>query len=111
MHKALKHNYILEFIHSEIIDREREKEGWVPGLYILLELAVGGDLFDKIGESCGTFTSRIRLTISARCGSPGGLGQVLLCSAFFRNSAYPRASTMQQAHSLGIRPPKGHCPS
>ncbi|KAK1923636.1 kinase-like domain-containing protein [Papiliotrema laurentii] len=53
VHKALKHNYILEFIHSEIIDREREKEGWVPGLYILLELAVGGDLFDKIAPDVG----------------------------------------------------------
>ena len=49
MHKALKHSYILEFLHSEIVDRDREREGYVPGLYILLELAVGGDLFDKIG--------------------------------------------------------------
>jgi serine/threonine-protein kinase Chk1 len=51
VHKALKSDYILEFIHSEIIDREKEREGWVPGLYILLELALGGDLFDKIGMS------------------------------------------------------------
>lgn len=50
VHKSLKHNYILEFLHSEVIDREKEREGWVPGLYMLLELAVGGDLFDKIGE-------------------------------------------------------------
>ena len=49
VHKALKHSYILEFLHSEIVDRDREREGYVPGLYILLELAVGGDLFDKIG--------------------------------------------------------------
>jgi serine/threonine-protein kinase Chk1 len=51
VHKSLKHNYILEFLHSEVIDREKEGEGWVPGLYMLLELAVGGDLFDKIGEA------------------------------------------------------------
>ena len=50
VHKALTHSYILEFIHSEVIDREKEREGWVPGLYMLLELAIGGDLFDKIGE-------------------------------------------------------------
>ena len=49
VHKSLKHTYILGFIHSEIVDREQEGEGYVPGLYMLLELAVGGDLFDKIG--------------------------------------------------------------
>lgn len=50
VHKSLKHPYILDFVHSEVIDREKEREGWVPGLYMLLELAIGGDLFDKIGE-------------------------------------------------------------
>ena len=49
VHKALKNPYILEFIHSEVKEREAQAEGYVPGLYILLELAVGGDLFDKIG--------------------------------------------------------------
>ncbi|GFZ49680.1 Checkpoint kinase 1 [Saitozyma sp. JCM 24511] len=53
VHKSLKHNYILEFLHSEVIDREKEREGWVPGLYMLLELAVGGDLFDKIAPDVG----------------------------------------------------------
>lgn len=53
VHKALKNNYIIEFIHSEVVEREKEKEGWVAGLYVLLELAVGGDLFDKIGMSSG----------------------------------------------------------
>jgi hypothetical protein len=38
-------------LHSEILDKEKEKEGWIPGLYLILELAVGGDLFDKIGMS------------------------------------------------------------
>lgn len=50
MHKSLHNTYILEFLHHEIIDQNREKDGIVPGLYMLLELAVGGDLFDKIGE-------------------------------------------------------------
>lgn len=49
VHKSLKHGYILEFLHSETFDKEQEREGFVPGLYILLELAIGGDLFDKIG--------------------------------------------------------------
>lgn len=49
VHKSLKNQYILEFLHSEILEKEKEKEGWIPGLYLILELAVGGDLFDKIG--------------------------------------------------------------
>lgn len=49
VHKALKNPYILEFVYSEVYDQEKEKLGYVPGLYMLLELAVGGDLFDKIG--------------------------------------------------------------
>jgi hypothetical protein len=49
VHKAMKHDYILEFLHSEIVDKGKEEEGLVPGLYMLLELAIGGDLFDKIG--------------------------------------------------------------
>lgn len=46
----MNHDYILKFLHSEIYDQSTEAEGWVPGLYMLLELAVGGDLFDKIGK-------------------------------------------------------------
>lgn len=65
VHKSLKNTYILEFIHSEIVDRDREGEGWVPGLYMLLELAVGGDLFDKIGtyshNSCILIIERSRI--------------------------------------------------
>ncbi len=51
VHKSLQNEYILGFVHSEVVERDREGEGWVPGLYMLLELAVGGDLFDKIGRS------------------------------------------------------------
>jgi serine/threonine-protein kinase Chk1 len=50
VHKSLKNPYILEFLHSEILEKDKEAEGLVPGLYLLLELAVGGDLFDKIGK-------------------------------------------------------------
>jgi serine/threonine-protein kinase Chk1 len=46
----MKHDYILEFLYAEIVDKDKEGDGWVPGLYMLLELAAGGDLFDKIGE-------------------------------------------------------------
>lgn len=51
MHRSLQHDYILGFLHHELVSQEKEQEGWVPGLYMLLELAVGGDLFDKIGVS------------------------------------------------------------
>ncbi|WVR08050.1 hypothetical protein IAU60_005095 [Kwoniella sp. DSM 27419] len=53
VHKALRNPYILEFIHSEVVEKDREREGYVPGLYMVLELAVGGDLFDKIAPDVG----------------------------------------------------------
>ncbi|EIW71370.1 hypothetical protein TREMEDRAFT_27276 [Tremella mesenterica DSM 1558] len=53
VHKSLKSPYILEFLHSEVVERDKERDGWVPGLYMLLELAVGGDLFDKIAPDVG----------------------------------------------------------
>lgn len=62
VHKSLKNSYILEFLHSEIVDKAKEQAGVVPGLYMLLELAVGGDLFDKIGELPGF---RSQLTCSS----------------------------------------------
>lgn len=60
VHKSLHNPYILEFLHSEVIDRDKEGEGWVPGLYMLLELAIGGDLFDKIGER-GTLQALVQV--------------------------------------------------
>ncbi|KAK6908880.1 hypothetical protein I203_102885 [Kwoniella mangroviensis CBS 8507] len=53
VHKALKNDYILQFIHSEVVEKDKERMGWVPGLYMVLELAVGGDLFDKIAPDYG----------------------------------------------------------
>lgn len=63
VHRSLIHDYILGFLHHELLPQEKEREGWVPGLYMLLELAVGGDLFDKIGKSS---ISPLR-----RCVDPG----------------------------------------
>jgi serine/threonine-protein kinase Chk1 len=88
VHKSLKHSYILEFLHSEVVDRERERDGWVPGLYMLLELAVGGDLFDKIGVPCLESLNDSRFQaddISARCGSSRRSGKVLLLPARLRD--------------------------
>ncbi|CAK9787372.1 Pkinase-domain-containing protein [Cutaneotrichosporon oleaginosum] len=51
VHKSLKSSNILEFLHYELL--ESGKTQYVPGLYMLLELAVGGDLFDKIAPDVG----------------------------------------------------------
>jgi serine/threonine-protein kinase Chk1 len=51
VHRSLKNANILEFLHYELL--ERGKTQHVPGLYMLLELAVGGDLFDKIAPDVG----------------------------------------------------------
>lgn len=52
VHRTMKHGNVLEFMDSLLVDqRHQGLENAVPGLYMLLELAGGGDLFDKIGES------------------------------------------------------------
>lgn len=100
VHKALKNEYILGFVHSEVVDREREQEGWVPGLYMILELAVGGDLFDKIGTSkipssflsfsCGSRGACTGvLTGSSRYWSSGRSREVLLCAAHVGHGKFP----------------------
>jgi serine/threonine-protein kinase Chk1 len=56
IHKAMSHDYILRFMGTETYDMSAQDQGYVPGLYMLLELAQSGDLFDKIGESRHGFT-------------------------------------------------------
>lgn len=48
MHSALHHEYVLRFINAVVVEM-KHKERYFPGIYMLLELAGGGDLFDKIG--------------------------------------------------------------
>lgn len=48
VHVSLKHENVLEFINGFVVDL-KFKEKYFPGVYMLLELAAGGDLFDKIG--------------------------------------------------------------
>jgi len=48
LHSALKHQNVLEFLHAAIVELKYKRQ-YVPGVYMLLELAAGGDLFDKIG--------------------------------------------------------------
>lgn len=48
VHRILKHRNVLEFIDYLIIEPLAGSPHY-PGVYMLLEFAAGGDLFDKIG--------------------------------------------------------------
>ncbi|KZP04235.1 Pkinase-domain-containing protein [Athelia psychrophila] len=52
VHSALKHANVLEFLCAVVID-PRQKSSYVPGFYMLLDFAAGGDLFDKIAPDVG----------------------------------------------------------
>lgn len=49
VHKSLKSKYILEYMDSLMV--QHGHQDYIPGLYMLMELATHGDLFDKIGKS------------------------------------------------------------
>ena len=53
VHSAMKHINVLEFFNAVIVEPEA-KTKYYPAIYMLLELASGGDLFDKIG-ACAVF--------------------------------------------------------
>ncbi|TCD61931.1 Chk1 protein kinase [Steccherinum ochraceum] len=48
VHSVLKHRNVLEFINASVIEPSKSG-GYFPAIYMLLEIAAGGDLFDKIG--------------------------------------------------------------
>lgn len=50
IHSILKHSNVLEFIVALEFKDSKAAGRYVPGLYMVLELGAGGDLFDKIGE-------------------------------------------------------------
>ncbi|KAJ3781368.1 kinase-like domain-containing protein [Lentinula aff. detonsa] len=52
IHSVLKHRYVLELICAVTVEL-KYREVYVPGIYMLLELAAGGDLFDKIAPDVG----------------------------------------------------------
>ena len=93
------------------MDRDREGDGWVPGLYMLLELAVGGDLFDKIGGCVPARRNEYVLTAdSTGRRSARGFGEVLLLSDGRRNcELFPSIEVGREAEQreTGIRPFKG----
>ena len=50
VHNALKHKHILEMLGAAKLSIEQaQRGGYLPAYYLLLEMAAGGDLFDKIG--------------------------------------------------------------
>lgn len=50
VHTALKHENVLEFLTAATVEPGTESP-YIPAIYMLLEFAAGGDLFDKIGAS------------------------------------------------------------
>ena len=49
VHSALKHEHVLEFLNAVVVEM-KHKTVYIPGIYMLVEYAGGGDLFDKIGR-------------------------------------------------------------
>ena len=58
VHANLKHRNILEFIKAIRVEPNTNSP-YYPGLYMLLEYAAGGDLFDKIGKLSCCMLSKI----------------------------------------------------
>ncbi|KAI5122878.1 hypothetical protein M0805_003330 [Coniferiporia weirii] len=52
VHAAMKHTNVLEFLNAVIVENDGRTK-YFPGIYMLLELASGGDLFDKIAPDVG----------------------------------------------------------
>lgn len=52
VHAALKHNNVLEFLTAVVVESGTNSP-YVPAIYMLLEFAAGGDLFDKIAPDVG----------------------------------------------------------
>lgn len=48
IHARMKDEHVLKFLTAAVVELQHEKY-YVPGFYIFLEYAAGGDLFDKIG--------------------------------------------------------------
>jgi serine/threonine-protein kinase Chk1 len=59
VHAALKDTNVLEFLTAVVVESGTDSP-YVPAIYMLLEFAAGGDLFDKIGAHPGSilFTPR-----------------------------------------------------
>ncbi|THU82836.1 CAMK CAMKL CHK1 protein kinase [Dendrothele bispora CBS 962.96] len=52
IHSVLHHQNVLRFINAVVVEA-KHKAMYQPGIYVLMELAAGGDLFDKIAPDIG----------------------------------------------------------
>ena len=51
VHENLQHRHVLDFLGSLVIEEDSElAREYIPAMYMLMELAGAGDLFDKIGK-------------------------------------------------------------
>ena len=62
VHGSLKHPNIVKMKAAMMVEDEDEVQ-YVPGAYLLLEMAHGGDLFDKIGRLSATTLVAQRILI------------------------------------------------
>lgn len=62
VHGSLKHPNIVKMMAAMMVEDEDEVQ-YVPGAYMLLEMAHGGDLFDKIGRLSATTLMAQRILI------------------------------------------------
>ena len=60
VHSALKHVNVLEFLNAVVVE-PKHRHQYVPGIYMLMEFAAGGDLFDKIGNWMSSLIVCIKL--------------------------------------------------
>ena len=76
IHGALKHRNVLEFIAAVVVEPKPQSK-YYPGVYMLMEIAAGGDLFDKIGKLvCLTVPMGDSLIISSYALAPDvGVGE------------------------------------
>lgn len=73
VHSALKHTNVLEFLNAVVVEPNKPSP-YYPGLYMLLEIAAGGDLFDKIGMEYTI--GRVEVEFLSRCVAPDvGVGE------------------------------------
>jgi serine/threonine-protein kinase Chk1 len=64
VHSALKHQHVLEFLNAVVVEM-KHKMVYIPGIYMLVEYAGGGDLFDKIGGFFSNRGSKITMTLNS----------------------------------------------
>ncbi|KAF5334270.1 hypothetical protein D9758_015541 [Tetrapyrgos nigripes] len=66
IHSVLNHKHVLHFINAVVVET-KHKAVYQPGIYVLMELAAGGDLFDKIAPDVGVDDEIAHLYFNQLC--------------------------------------------